>query len=449
MAAPTDTFIDPADGAAAGNDHGGNAFVDGSFANATNTLTRVGAFTAATTQAGDKIYLDDNGSGEVAAGLYTISVRTDDDNIVLTADIRSGAPDPTDVRCDQHTGAVGLPWATVQHALDFVTRDAANGDRFNVKNGTDDVLAAALDFSTYGTPTAAAPWILQGYSAAAEDGGIGGVSGGGAVGIVGGDALDFLYFIDMHLHNTGANDIISIDNNNAFINCEIDNTTLLALDLDSSCIVINCYIHNCDGIVITTGGVIAYNTFEHITNQFTFAIQAVGPGSMILFNVIDMALGVGILVNQDYIVVLFNSIYSTAGTGAGIRVPANSQGAIVMNNICEGFSGVGGIGIEIVAGAKLAQYGFNAFFNNTTNLSNGGDLFVDLSANDQVLGASPFTNAAADDFTVDTSVRALAYLLANYPSLAVRSYLDIGALQRQEAGGGIAAPICAPSAIAR
>ena len=154
MAAPTETYIDPG---ATGSDHGGAAFVDGSFANATNTLTKIGSFTAATCQAGDKIYLSDNGSGEVTAGLYTISVRTDDNNVVLTADIRSGANDPTDVVTVSHDGTINLAWATTQHALDFTTQDAANGNRFNVKSGTDDVLAAELVFTTYGAPTAAAP----------------------------------------------------------------------------------------------------------------------------------------------------------------------------------------------------------------------------------------------------------------------------------------------------
>ena len=36
MAAPTETYVDPA--VAGGNDFGGTAFTDGSFANATNTI---------------------------------------------------------------------------------------------------------------------------------------------------------------------------------------------------------------------------------------------------------------------------------------------------------------------------------------------------------------------------------------------------------------------------
>lgn len=431
MAAPTETYIDPADGAAAGNDHGGAAFVDGAFANATLTLTKVGAFPAATCQAGDKLYLDDNGSGEVTPGLYTISARTDDNNVVLTADIRSGAPDPTDVRCDQHTGAVGLPWATVQHALDFTTRDAVNGDRFNVKAGTDDVLAAALSFATYGTPTLVAPWICQGYTAAAGDGGIGGISGGGNFSIVGGAALDYLGFIDMHLHNSGAAAVIDIDDSCTLIGCEVDNTSGAGILVDFDGVVINCYVHNCGGYGVDAreGSVVAFNTLENGANDFSYAIY--GSGAAIFFNVIDIDGTTRGIYGWGSSTICFNSIYSNAGTEDGIFNSGANNSGVILGNIVEGFSGVGGVGINF---AEARVYGYSAFYNNTANLSKG-DTILDLSANDQALTASPFIDAANDDFRVNSSVRGLAYLMDNYPSLSVRSYLDIGALQRAERPG--------------
>jgi hypothetical protein len=350
---------------------------------------------------------------------------------------------------------VGLPWATVQHALDFTTRDAANGDRFNVKAGTDDVLAAALDFTTYGTPTAAAPWILQGYTNAAGDGGIGGIDGGaGNFSIVGGDTLDFLYFVDMHLHNTGTADVISLDNDCTFNNCEIDNTTGIGLDLDSRSSVFGCHIHNCGSTGVTLlGGTVAYCTFENGARDFTTAINLSFSSCLALFNVVSVdGASDGIVSNGDFNVIAFNSVYSNAGTGEGIRLTAGTQGGYVFSNIIEGFIGAGGNGIELSAGCDLILYGYNAFYNNTANLTDNSDfILADFTANDiNPLGASAFNNAAADDFTVNTSVKALAYPTANYPSLAVRSYLDIGALQREEAGGGgVAAPVHSPSSIVR
>lgn len=65
------------------------------------------------------------------------------------------------------TGTIGDPFGDLQYALDTVTRDGTNGDRFNVKAGTAEVLTAALSLATYGTPTEAAPLVIQGYTSAA------------------------------------------------------------------------------------------------------------------------------------------------------------------------------------------------------------------------------------------------------------------------------------------
>jgi hypothetical protein len=255
-------------------------------------------------------------------------------------------------------------------------------------------------------------------------------------------ALDYLIFIDMHMHNVGANRILLLDNYIQCINCEFDNASSHGLDLDDGCLVFNCHFHNItnSGCLVQAGGLVAFNTFENGTNDFNEAIAFPGRGSTALFNVIDIdGSSQGIDVTGDNNSVLNNSIYSAGGTGQGVIVAVGGQMVTVVGNICEGFSGVGGKGIELVAGSNILLYGFNAFYNNTTNLDNSGDVHIDLSANDQNLtpgGVSPFTDAANDDFTVSTLVKALAYPTGNYPSLAVRTFLDIGALQRVEAGGG-------------
>jgi len=119
----------------------------------------------------------------------------------------------------------------------------------------------------------------------------------------------------------------------------------------------------------------------------------------------------------------------------GIYADGGSENTIIYNNIVEGFSGIGGVGIDTAAGGMITLYGHNAFFNCTTRLSQGADVIYDLTANDiNPTAASPFTDAANDDFTVTTEVKALGYPTANYPGLAVRSYMDIGAFQRLEQG---------------
>ena len=350
-----------------------------------------------------------------------------------------GAPTETyidpSIAGDSGAGTIGDPYGDVQYALNQVTRDATNGDRFNIKSGTDEVLGAALDFSTYGTPTSDAPWICQGYTSSAGDGGIGGVSGNGSYSVITGDALDYLIFIDMHLHNSGANDVISADNWNSFVNCEVDNTSGNGLDLDVNNTVINCHIHNCGGVGVTLGNmsIIAFCTLEDAANVSTSAITLAGWGATALGNIIDKgSTGHGINSSSYQTRILNNSIYANGSTGSGITSGGSGTAhGFVLSNIIEGFSGVGGDGIDLSSAVDVLMLGYNAYYNNTTNLSKpAGEVRIDLSANDQALGSSAFADAANDDFRVKPSVQGLGYPIGDYPDLSVRSYLDIGALQR-------------------
>jgi len=103
----------------------------------------------------------------------------------------------------------GTAWATIQHALDTITQGAV-GDRINVKSGTADTLAAALDIATnYGSPSQTAPLIIQGYATSAGDGdfeagtGIGEVDGDGSYGMFAA-ATNYVYVRHMKVHNCGS-----------------------------------------------------------------------------------------------------------------------------------------------------------------------------------------------------------------------------------------------------
>jgi hypothetical protein len=330
---------------------------------------------------------------------------------------------------DSGTGTIGDPYGDIQYALDTMTRDGSNGDRLNIKAGTDEILGAALSLATYGTPTVTAQLVFQGYTSAAADGGIGGIDGNGTYTMITPNTLDYIGFIDMHLHNSGlATNIVDLDNNISIVNCELDLGNI-AITADNLCEVINCYIHNCDNVAIDLGnGSVAFgNYIENDTNDFVTAITSVG-GTQILGNIINIDGATVGIIPGDGCLVWGNSIYSSSGTGTGINNQSSKQNTSISNNILEGFSGVGGVGI-INAGIAV-QLGFNAFYNNTTNLTDTGTKFIDYTANDQALSASPFINASAGDFRVNKSVKALAFPIDNFPNLSVRSYLDIGALQR-------------------
>jgi hypothetical protein len=313
------------------------------------------------------------------------------------------------INANTGSGTIGDPYGDLQHALNTVTRDATNGDQFNVKAGTSEVLSSALSFTTYGTPTATAPCIIRGYTSAANDGGIGVVSGGGSVACINNSSLGHIKLIDMRFTDCDSNAVITLGNPTLILNCEVDTSTGVGISITAGS-VIGCFIHNIGGNGVMAGGNIMFNTFRNETNSFSSAVQAQASGSNVSFNLFDLSgPSHGITFNASSIAVLFNSIFSNGGTGTGIRNhnTSNTQ-SVIINNTVEGFSGAGGNGI-VVAAQNADIVGYNMLYNNTTNMNVSGDSNADLGNND-VLGSSPFTNATSDDFDP------IAGLLASYPS---------------------------------
>lgn len=287
----------------------------------------------------------------------------------------------------------------MQYALNTQTRDATNGDQFNVKAGTSEILAAALSFVTYGTPVTSAPLIIRGYTAAANDGGQGVVSGNASVACINSGTVSFVKLIDMRFTNCGAATIITLSGNILLANCEVDTTTGSGASLGSNCNIINSHLHNVGntGLSLGTNAIVAFNTFRNETNDFVQAIST-GARSFCAFNIFDLdGTSRGININSANAVVIFNSIYSNGGTGIGIRNSGSTHtDLVIINNTVVGFSGSGGIGIQI-ASQNADLYGYNLAYNNATNYDITGDVSIDLGNND-VAGAIPFTDAPNDDF---------------------------------------------------
>lgn len=316
------------------------------------------------------------------------------------------------IAADSGTGTIGDPYGDLQYALNTATRDATNGDQFNVKAGTSEILAAALSWTTYGTPTATAPCIIRGYTSAANDGGQGVVSGNGSVACITSSALDHIKLIDMRFTNCGGNLIISLDANILMLNCEIDTGTNGGAILGGNSHVINCYFHNTTstGVQLGNGSVAAFCTFRNETNDFVRGVHINNTNCAVIFNLFDLdGASVGINVNGSTQFIAFNSIYSNGGTGKGIaNATSTHTDVVIINNTVAGFSGAGGMGIQITS-QNANLYGYNLAYNNTTNYSITGDVNVDLGNNDTA-GAIPFVDAPNDDFDP------IAGLFASYPS---------------------------------
>jgi hypothetical protein len=353
-------------------------------------------------------------------------------------------------------GTVGTPWKTIEKALDTITRDATNGDQINVKDDADETITTTFSLATYGTPTGSAPLIFRGYTTAANDGGIGGVDMQGNNNTMITAAVLGVSWIDMHLHNTGSATVLDTGELGAVINCEINNSTGSGLVLGNEGGAYNNYIHNigANGISVARTGIVYCNYLANGTNDFTDAITTANTGCTIERNIISIdgsTNGITTGSFDDPVRIINNSILCASGTGKGIAPSANGlQGAMIVNNLVEGFSGAGGVGYDMSSTTEnMDLYQNNGARNNTTNYSGDGDVFPGITDN-EALGATPFDKSGSDTFAnrftyfapADTgNVRGGAYPGTGF------TRLDKGAVQHADPAAGTTTIITRPKRI--
>lgn len=311
------------------------------------------------------------------------------------------------IAADSGTGAIGDPYGDVQFALNSVTRDATNGDRFNIKAGTDEILAAALTLATYGTPTGTAPLIFQGYTSAAGDVGQGGISGNGSLAVYSAAGLDITWK-DLHLHNCGAATILTLGSFCQVIGCELDNTSGSGIVASAADIldVIACDFQNIGGVGVNAlGANVSHCYFKNGTNDFTTAITITGGNrsKYIGFNIFSLdgtsagisstgrATGTGYNVTIEH-----NSVYTTgSGTGINHTTDLGALDVLILNNLVEGWT----TGIELGAATTRTKFTAlgNAGFNNTADFDYG-DTISDSS--NESLGATPFAKSGSDTYAL-------------------------------------------------
>lgn len=97
---------------------------DGTWTEATKTLTKTAAFASYTYADGDTIKISD-GTGATAA-TYTIASRTSDNAIVLVTSIGAGADGQTDIDGEIEFGYIALPSDFVEMTGNPVANDALN-----------------------------------------------------------------------------------------------------------------------------------------------------------------------------------------------------------------------------------------------------------------------------------------------------------------------------------
>jgi len=333
------------------------------------------------------------------------------------------------------TGTIGDPFGDLQYALNTIVRDATNGDQINIKAGTAEILAAALTLATYGAPAEGAPLVLRGYTAAANDGGIAEINCNGVA--MFSSAATFVNLGYLQIHSFGNSNGIALSTATIF-RCKIhkgaSTPSSKSLIVSTAWLnVIGCHVYDAGssgvGINVTTG---------FVYGNYVYSCPTGIQGGQVVVSNIVVDCATGILYVFDLASIVNNTVYSsTANTGTGIYYSngSGSTRAVVLNNIIEGYSGAGGVGIKGVGDVDLI--GYNAFYNNTTPESLG-DVILDLG-NDATLLASPFTSAAGGDFSLLTTVVGAidgAFPGAWYGPAATTDHADMGAVQNGAGAGG-------------
>jgi len=348
-------------------------------------------------------------------------------------------------------GTIGTPWATVQKALDTITQ-GTDGDQINLKNGSADVITASLDFSTYGTPTIAAPLVIKGYTSVANDAGKGEISAGGSnILIVNNSSFDFLTLIDLKIGNTGTSSILLLDNACDVHFCEIHTSSNKnVMTFGNNCTFYANYVHTTT-YTGTLGGVLNHETalicvknYFDIGTMKASGILKGGSGkgdcnidrNIFKANNVD---GSAILAQGQRYTITNNSFFNeSAGTEYGINYQQNQvTKAVITGNIIEGYSGAGGAAIRSNSGSSdghAAIVSDNLFFNNTTETTWGGEPPL-IERDNTTAIASPFVDAANGDFNATTEAKALGFNPTLGDGTTV-SFEDAGAVQREETGGG-------------
>jgi len=323
-----------------------------------------------------------------------------------------GAPqeifiDPS-IAGDSGTGTSGDPFGDLQFALDRqgtadYTRDATNGDRFNIKSGTAELLSTSLSLATYGTPTRDAPLIFQGFASTEGDGdfqagtGIAEIDmqGNNSTIIAAGAGINFMH---VHLHGTGNVAVFTADFNQHIIECEISEGTgggITGGNLGPS--VIGCHIHDTGGIGVNNCSLVLYNYFKNDgTTDFTTAIDSAAAVGSIVGNIISVdGSSNGIVVDhRNGGICSQNSIFSSGTSGTGITYTSPRDSALI-NNLVEGFN----IGILYTPSTNQQPiYANNKVFNATTDFSQAGQTEALLVQLNEVLSATPFDKSGSDTF---------------------------------------------------
>ena len=210
------------------------------------------------------------------------------------------------------------------------------------------------------------------------------------------------------------------------ISCEIAETANLGVELSGvNFLVLNNYIHDCgdSGMSFSVQGVVVGNIFAR--NAEKGMVSSLSGGS------------------AQTCVIAHNTFDDNVSSGA--EFASDTVRAFGVNWINNIFSNNGGYGLNY-SGASVTDILFlfhqtllkgNNFYGNTSGATNPAS----ITANEDSSSVNPdYTNASGGDFSVGTAIAGKGFPIGGVLPVGgyseTESYVDPGASQRQEAGGG-------------
>lgn len=294
--------------------------------------------------------------------------------------------DPS-IAANSGTGTIGDPYGDLQYALDNITRDTTDGDRINIKSGTAEVLSSAIDYSTYGTPTIAAPLLYRGYASTAGDGGIGEIDLGGNA-----HSNTAVSWCDLKIHNFSSFAIV----NAVADNCWLDPTTSGAVTVSAYAKLTNSFVTTSVTLNSRNGSV--HGCYILLATGSTVPSQLVNinGGCEVSNNILHFQSGLtlgsiyALYGNYDGCTIQNNSLLNESSrAGYGVVLSGSKNGQNVQGNISENFlQGLtGGFSSEPNG---IIQH--NAGYNNTTDFANMVPVIED---DNESLSASAFAKSGS------------------------------------------------------
>lgn len=343
------------------------------------------------------------------------------------------------------TWAIGGKRATLDAATSRVllTADILPGwtCRFENAGGTQTLSSSGITLGV-GGDTTSGPVIIEGDSVSSHAL----ISQGANAAIFSIGTLSYIKIRNLKFQNTNGTktNARGIDFSGSAVAVEIDNcifgdaTNTLRMGIERTgglatpIFIRDCAVEFCTaGGIYTLGGVYWYITDCTINDNSGIGIDASIDSLYVARCIIEANSGDGINAARSTAYLQVEGCTIDGNGGDGLDMSGNLQMIVrLYNNI---FSNNSNYGVRAASGQSTwQQVDYNNFYNNTS----GARLNINAGTNDVALDPT-YTDRSNRDFSIGTNLKAAGFPGTRYVGAnrsATRSYVEIGAAQRQESG---------------